>query len=299
MPEYYLDMERYFYDGGCVDGDTGQIKILDELGDEFKITINGNAMNKSEVDPYRGRIRIPCTFEDPEANIETLQGRIKEQEALVAQLTTSKDATIQKLKDLQASYQQILDEGGILKPKEEDALYGGDGFVNSHETVVEANNKLNQATATLKEYQATLKDFDDRLTTSMIGLNDQGAAYLFNFSFTLTTYPYDDWQFKQETPIPRYKHRGVPIRPGTWDTEEQRAFPMTKKLIDELDCRGDGTFANPLYDVSSCVDRKAQTSWLDCDIEYDVTICFEDLCNLCSHLNFALISLLLEFLRQG
>merc|ERR1719235_2845068 len=52
MPEYYLDMERYFYDGGCVDGDLGDVKALDDLGDNFKIKIAGMQMNKSETGRY-------------------------------------------------------------------------------------------------------------------------------------------------------------------------------------------------------------------------------------------------------
>merc|ERR1712118_251925 len=104
--------------------------------------------------------------------------------------------------------------------------------------------------------------------------------------------------FKARNSYPRYQHRGVPIRPETWDTEERRTFPQTKKIIDELNCRGDGTAENPLYDITSCADNNARHTWLDCDIDYDVHICFTDLCNLCNGLRFGLLLFLVESRRQ-
>jgi hypothetical protein len=299
MPEYYLDMERYFYDGGCIAGGAQDIKKLADLGDNFKISIAGNDMNKSEVGPYTGRVRIPCDLYDPDADIETLQTRLAEEQKQVEDLALARAETEKGIRDLQASYAKIEDEGGILKPKEEDALYAGEEFVTTHPDLVSATKKLKDAEAAVKGLEKDLKNFDDRMTTSMIGLTADDEAFVFNFSFTLTTYPYDDWGVRQDPKIPRYKHFGVPIREHSWDTEEQRTFPQTKNFLDELKCRGDGTAVNPLYDISSCADHNAEGTWLDCEIEYDVRICFEDLCNFCNSLNLGLIYLLVESLRQG
>jgi hypothetical protein len=298
MPEYYLDMERYFYDGGCVDGEKGDFKALTDMGDNVQVNIAGQIMNVSATGPYRGKIRVPCTFEDPDANIQFLLDDLEAAKNSVIRHTLARDKVETRLRGLLQNYQDRVDEGEELRPKEEDALLLGEEFIKQDADYMAADGLVKGAEALVVKIGKDIENFDDRPTVQMIGTNDEGAAYLFNISFKMTTYPYDDWAVKQEIPIPRYKHRGVPIRPETWDTEEQRTFPQTKKMIDELNCRGDGTAANPLYDITSCADNNARHTWLDCDIDYDVNICFTDLCNLCNGLRFGLLLFLVESRRQ-